>query len=545
MRCEYASVSAIHHQVALGYRGLRGLLLICALCMSGCSLFSVNLKSPVSSCNLAGEAAGAGTGNNGQPSAGACSVDEALRYTAAWRKQHLNAAGQHSVARNINALVAFPAGAVGAFYGISGHGSKDRITRLALGSAAVYGTTSFLAPQGKQRVYLEGALALSCVMDATLELRRAQAELNNLSRKIIKTQSDLVVLESQLSEHASALSASSPTVSRAAVARDNASNLLARAGAIQRVSENAGLRAAFATERIVTQTAILASRQESNLDSLMAIAGNLRGTAGSFGLNNLPPPPAANNIKVQLSGSPSALAEDAIKKATDALIASTADLLATVRSLESPLEAKDAYALCNPSDVASDFAVLPADAAQSVKVGATLDFQITNTQSNAFPSHSVSGGKADAVTTNGPLVKNGKLTIVVTGAQPTGAEPVTLTITDPTGKVSKAYKITVLPAAAAPSTNAPAAKATPKTAATAAGDLPAGFSGNYSEDEIKDLQCRLGLTDADSDGVIGPKTQGKLVAFAGEKNIPLGAQLSHKLFDAVMQEPDQCAQDSP
>lgn len=525
----------------------RCLLLVALLCASGCSLLSVNLKSPASQCNLVGAVPSAGEGSDGQGSDIHCSVDEALRYTAGWRNQHLKAAGQHSVARNLNALVAFPAGAVGAFYGISGHGSKDRITRLALGSAMVYGTTSFLAPQGKQRVYLEGALALSCVMDATLNLRRSGSELSALTTQIAQVQTDEIALALVMSQHKSALADDSPTLARASVASGNALNLLVRAREIHRANDNAGLRAAFATERIVTQTAILASRQESDLNSLMAIASNLRGTAGAFGLSNLPAPAAAgsNTITLKAADSPQAIAENAIEKAINALVASTAKLLVTVRALELPVDAKDAYVLCNPDDIASDFAVLPADAAQSVKVGATLDFQITNTQSNAFPSHTVSGGKAGAVTVDGPLVKNGKLTITVTGGQATGGEPVTLTITDPTGKVSKTYKIAVLPADAAPAAGAASPAPSPAPAATKAvpalSGPPAGFAGSYSAADIEQLQCHLGLVGQQSDGVLGGTTYSALATFARSQQIPLGSTLTQKLFDAVLQQPDHCA----
>lgn len=509
------------------HKTLTRLLLPALLLLNGCSLLTVNLKAPDSNCDLTVH----------RPSG--CTTDESLKYAALWREKHLKAAGQHSVARNLNALLGLPAGAVGAFYGISGHGSTDRITRLALGSATMYGTTSLLAPQGKQRAYLEGALALSCVMDATLSVRRDDEELALLLASMQQVGSDHANLDALIRQYSKQIFVNSPVLARAAVARDNADNLLVRARAVRTFHENVGLRAVGATDRIVTQTAMLVSRHESNLESLLATASALRNTAGSFGLASLPAtaaPDASTASGQSGSGTKPDPAAVAIAVATEKLAKSTDRLLVHVKSLELPAAEAPSYKLCALNDLTTDFSVLPAEAAQSVTVGGTLDFHIKNTQSNAFPSFSVTGAKADAVVVSGPLVKNGKLVITVEGKTATGAETVELIITDPSGNVSKAYRITVLPAEDAATAPVDTGTAKRKTTTTP----PAGFVGTFSASDIKQLQCRLGLTKEKSDGVLGPTTYSALVKFAVSENIVVGPQLSQKLFDEVMKQPDQC-----
>jgi hypothetical protein len=519
------------------------LLALVALSSGACSLMTVNIKGPVSTCDMADTKVRQDNSDNKLVTTGIdCSSDAAIRYAAGWRQKFMKAAGEHSMARNMNALIAFPAGAAGVFYGVTNHGSSDRIARLSIGSAAVYGATSFLAPQGKQRAYLEGALALSCVMDASLASRRPADRIDAMIAQAQRVENARTHLEVATSLHASALAPSSAGLARAAVARDNAINLLSRAYAIRSANSNAGLKVANAVDRIVTQTAILVSNQETNLPSLLAMVGDLRASAGRFGLSALPAPPAKGMTPQANAGAGDAAkaAAAAIEAATNALVAETSALLALVRELEAPTANEDPYGLCQPADLANGFQVSPTEVAQSVTVGETRDFQVTNTHSNAFPTYSVAGKVADAIVVSGPVVKGGQLTFEVKGNKPTGGEPVAFVIADPTGQVKKSYQITVLPK---PETPAPA-KPTP-VANRNGPSPPAGFAANFGKDEIEILQCKLGMEKKLQTGVLADITYGRLVAFADANNFAVGPVLSDKLYDEVLKLPPACPAGAP
>ena len=117
---------------------------------------------------------------------------------------------------------------------------------------------------------------------------------------------------------------------------------------------------------------------------------------------------------------------------------------AALLDLEPPAAEADVYGVCEPDLSATGFSVLPAESAQTVKVDGTLEFKITNSRSDAFATYALSNNDGGAVVASGPEVKNGKLTITLTGKKTTGTSPVLLSIDDPTGSIRKQYQITVL-----------------------------------------------------------------------------------------------------
>lgn len=528
------------------------LLILAAMCLSGCSLFTVNLKGPRQSpCYLAGTPV-APKDRNGSPTPAAsiaCSTDDALRYAAGWRKTFMDAAGQHSAARSSNAIVAFPASAIAAFYGVSGHGSKDRISRLSIGAAGYYGATSFLAPIGKQRAYLEGALALSCAIDAGINLRHGSDGLTALESAIKEVIAAQTALRNERSQRGGVLAPDSATLARAAVIDKDATNLLDEAAVLLRTHRNLGLDLASAVDEIVIKTAQLVTDQETGLQSLLTMTGGLRQTATSFGLSALPPkvvaPQNAGGKAGMVHKQSSAQqirndADQAIEKAIDKLRSALDALMSQMRRMALPANHDRAYALCAPEAASASFAVTPAESAQSIKIGESIAFRITNTQSNAYPTWQTSGGNRSAVEVDGPKVSDGQLTIEVKGKTATGAEPVALAITDPTGSTVKRYTIAVLP------DTPPAGAEPPPKTRNSLQTAPAGFAAALTEDDVKRLQCHLGLTGPQADGRLGDTTYSALVRFAGQNGIALGPQLTHAVLDQVLAKgQDHCAGATP
>lgn len=535
---------------------VRAATLLLAIGLSGCSLFSVNLKGPQQSdCHLAQSDDKRSVKN--ERALSNCTVDGALRYAADWRKEYLRAAGQHSIARNANALVGIPASAVAVFYGISGHGSPDRISRLSLGAAGYYSATSFLAPPGKQRAYLEGALALSCAIDAGLDYRFADARVTALGTAIDAAVKAEMALNAAVTADSGLLPADAPVLARAAVVAADAANLISHAYEIHNAHSRAALRLATVVDRIVVETAQLVSSQETGLQSLLAMAGSLRQTAMGFGLSSLPAStPAPGGIKAQSNPGGRALTqaeqdaeaarEAAVKRIEAAITTLRSALTAltiSVRGMSIPASSGDAYDLCRPVTTFTGFKVEPAETARTVEVGKTITFTITNSQSNAFPTSSVSGKNAASVKVSAPKVVDGKLVIEVLGEKATGADPALLAISDPTGALILRYTIAVLPAT--PATPAATEPGKPDPAATKP-TPKSNFAADFSRDEIKRLQCHLGLTGPQSDGDLGNTTYAALAIFASKHGLAMGDQLSQALFDAVLTKgTDHCAGGSP
>lgn len=491
---------------------------------------SVNLKGPEQSgCHLADP-----TNSN----INGCDVDTALMYAAGWRKVHLRAAGQHSAARNANALIGIPASAVAVFYGISGHGSPDRISRLSLGAAGYYSASSFLAPPGKQRAYLEGALALSCAIDAGLQYRVPSARVNALEGAVQAAIADELRLSDVIADAGGALPADAPVLARAAVTLSDSANLIDGARELQDTYSRAALTLVGVVDRIVVQTAQLASSQETGLQSLLAMAGSLRQTANGFGLSSLPAststPGEGGKINPQSANGEDADAARArsvrdaaarrIEAATAALRRSLVSLAIMVRGMSARTVNAEGYDLCRPATAFTGFKVEPAETSRAVKVGEVIRFVITNTQSNAYPTALV-GSNAAAVEVSEPKVIEGKLILEVRGKKATGAEPAMLLITDPTGALTLRYTIAVLPAAPEPPASSPARTSAP---------INSKFSSDFTKDDIKRLQCHLGLVGPQSDGVMGDSTYAALSAFARRNGLTVGEELSQNLFDEVL-----------
>lgn len=421
--------------------------------LGGCALVSVNLKGPTGACGIPASTGQPEVKAGQRPVAYCADPQDALKYAAGWRQVFLNAAGQHSAARNSTALIGIPAAAVAGFYGTSGHGSTDRISRLSFGAAGVYSANAFLAPQGKQRAYLEGALALSCLMDRAVPYHVGSDRQRTLTDLIQRAQRELDDLQTAID--GSGLPGDSPTMARALVVRGDATNLLVGARAVRDAHEKSGLRIGIAVDRIVAQTAQLASSQESNLNSLLAMAGGIRGSAGQFGLSNLPPLNLANaaageteNVRDPAANARAARIQQAERTLEDKLTrlhATLRQLKVAMLDMEPPQELPEFGAICSPDTAAVGFSVTPAEVAQTVKVDETLEFKITNSRSDAFATYTLTNNGANAVVASGPEVKNGKLTITIAGKKVTGATPVILFIDDPTGTIRKRYEISVLP----------------------------------------------------------------------------------------------------
>jgi len=535
---------------------VRGLVLLLLIGLSGCSLMTVNLKGPKQSeCHLARSDDDRNTSNN--KALNACTVDGALKYAADWRKEYMRAAGQHSIARNANALVGIPASAVAVFYGISGHGSPDRISRLSLGAAGYYSASSFLAAPGKQRAYLEGALALSCAIDAGLDFRFADARVTALGNAIDAAVNAELALNATVTADSALLPADAPVLARAAVAAGDAANLIGHAYEAYNAHTRAALRLATVVDRIVIETAQLVSSQETGLQSLLAMAGSLRQTAQSFGLSSLPASTTApSGIQAESSSGGRKLtdeerdAQDArdaavsrIEAAITKLRTSLTVLAVSVRGMTIPAASSDVYDLCRPATAFTGFKVEPTETARTVEVGKTITFTITNSQTNAFPTSAVSGKNAASVKVSAPKVVDGKLVIEAVGEKATGADPAALAITDPTGSLTLRYTIAVLPAT--PATPAVTDPPKPDSAATKPA-LKSNFAVDFSKDDIERLQCHLGLTGPQSDGDLGNTTYAALAAFASKHGLTMGTELSQALFDAVLTKgTDHCAGVSP
>ena len=233
-------------------------------------------------------------------------ITEAVEYADRWRITYRKAAAQHTVMRNTSAAVILPLSAASLFYGITGHGSSDRIARMAIGSAGLYGANQFLTSEPRQALYLEGAKALECAIthsrplmvtsewrsrlvtgaDTLTDLNAGLAKATARLRGEIAsadTLPDNDVTKSELKAAAAAVTSAEQTSQKAVEVAKNAS-------AAVRAVDLSGQSLHAATRRIVDAVNLEIGKTVPDLDALKSVVGGLAGQAESFGQSYLPQP---------------------------------------------------------------------------------------------------------------------------------------------------------------------------------------------------------------------------------------------------------------
>ena len=428
-------------------------------------------------------------------------------YSDKWISTYSRAGGNPSLFRDTIAAITLPAAAVAGFYGITGHGSPDRISRLSLGAATLYGAGTYFGGKNKQAVYFEGARAMACTQIAAFPALVNKANIETVKQHLAILQVELpkVAGLSDLSDTDAAIIADGKTMQQAAL------------DYIEFV-ETAGLHLKARTNAIAIQVDRLLLDQEPDMNSLLSIASSIGQVAKSYQYN-APPKVAQGNEILAHSQESTELAGtiDALRTAAEA-----------VRPLVSNLTARQSSIAqmntCVPTAAASSFSVAPANASLSIVEGKSTELTITD--SSGFPSVNLAG---DAVEVDPLVVKGGGLVLVIRGKKVSGGTGTRVTIRSASGL--QVHSVEVLVTKPAPSPP-PDANTKPAPAVVNFSMPRSAAEKEFISDpqNVLRLQCALGLTGSDTDCVLGEKTRKAITAKRGD----LSDEINESLISQAM-----------
>lgn len=405
-------------------------------------------------------------------------IGPAISYADQWRFTYVRAASQHATMRNVSAVALIPLSATALFYGTTGHGSGDRITRLALGGASIYGANQFLTSNPRQELYLQGAHALTCAIAASRPFIVTNTWLDSLhqeSNRLIDDLSELeraqVNLQSQIS--ASALAPTNKTLIAAKDAEIKAAKAIADARALLAKSEVAQMeigrsgQTLMNTVRSITDfvDSQIASTQP-DLQTLRTLVTGLGDVAAGFAGSAWPTPgdsagttpaPAGDDVSPEMAqfmktfhnafriqDRPGSLdqARNQVALAQSMVARSSIPIVVKIESIANVGTQADVVANCTPKDAALPFTVTPSSDTQTVAKGKFVTLEARG--GAGIPRYQVLGANADAVAVTVSTQDLGQLVVIVTGKDEVEASVApTLVFSDGHGKRRVAVKLVV------------------------------------------------------------------------------------------------------
>ncbi len=405
-------------------------------------------------------------------------IGPAIAYADQWRFTYVRAASQHATMRNVSAVALIPLSATALFYGITDHGSSDRITRLALGGASIYGANQFLTSNPRQELYLQGAHALTCAIAASRPFIVTDTWLDSLRRESDTLTGDLSELEraqvnlraqisaSALAPTSKALIAAKDAEIKAAQASADARALLSRSEVAQMEISRSG-QTLMNTVRGITDfvDSQIASTQP-DLESLRTLVAGLGDVAAGFAGNAWPTPgdstgttsvptgdgvasDTAQKMRMLFDGlrildRPSSLdqARDQVALAQSVVARSSIPIVVKLESIAAVGTQAGVVANCTPKDAALPFVLTPSGDTQTVAKGKFLTLEARG--GAGIPRYQVLGANADAVAVTVSTQDLGQLVVIVTGKEAVEANVApTLVFTDGHGKTRVAVKLVV------------------------------------------------------------------------------------------------------
>jgi hypothetical protein len=382
------------------------------------------------------------------------SLDEAITYAGCWRSTYLKAAASHSRARTAVALTVLPAAALALYYSVTGVGSAKRVAALGAGGATAYGLGGFLTSKSAPTSYLNGALAMSCAIEAVTPDNLVQGSEGNLLDTLAKLHDAITAIEGHFAKQEAAVR-STPDYIETRYFVAEAKNVLELGRQRYLRVHNAGWRLQLTVDRIVAQVAQQVVDQEPGLDSLLQTVGSLKMVAQSIGLppgvvaskGTSPAEPTGSGAVEKSIVSPS-LPVVEVGKSLDALKSELHKAVAAVRGYlwtDALNTGPGDLSNCLPKQPVDAFAVVPSDPNHVVQVGKQLSFVINYPASSAFPTAATDRNTENFVEIVGPRPIDGKMTVTVTAKKATsGNDAVVLTIRDPSGRQSRMYQIQVI-----------------------------------------------------------------------------------------------------
>jgi hypothetical protein len=209
-------------------------------------------------------------------------LDAAIREAESLNDAYYEAVGTQSIVRNGTALTLIPLSAAALGIGITSQNSATRnvLTGMGLGGAALYASASYATDVARQLVWLKGSEALTCAVKSMRPLAKPKAELPALDTEIFTLSTALAHAQSVLSPPTTAESAALNRAQEILTAARRLRELVATSGEI--------LHSRVWAIRDAVSEQVL--RTEPDLNAVLAAAGGLRTVAGQIAPGAIPAP---------------------------------------------------------------------------------------------------------------------------------------------------------------------------------------------------------------------------------------------------------------
>ncbi|MDQ3511897.1 MAG: hypothetical protein M3414_09520 [Pseudomonadota bacterium] len=382
-------------------------------------------------------------------------IGPAIRYADSWRHTYARAAGQHAAMRNWSAAALLPLSATALFYGVTGHGSSDRITRLALGGASIYGANQYLTSNPRQDLYMQGAQALTCAITSTRPfivtagwLTELKDDTSKLTRELAELEKRHAALQAMVDDPGltdiAAKSAAMTTLASASRAIADARALIVKSTQADLAILGAGHALTDAVRSITDFVYSQLPSTQPDLETLKALSGGLgevaSGLAGSAWpesgsastpTDNVPPsispeqddddgataPPSISDARAQVAAAQSEVARSSVP------------VLVKIQSMVDIAEQTGKVANCTPRESILRFQITPSGETQTVGLGKFITMEARG--GAGIPRYRVLGANTESIAVSVASQSLGLLVLNITGkAEVVVARAPTLVLTD-------------------------------------------------------------------------------------------------------------------
>lgn len=445
-----------------------------------------------------------------------------------YRRDYYRAVRWNSGVKNTLTALMIPLAGLAAREGLDSDPSNTKIADFSVGTIVLYGWATALTSAPRQKVYLNGAQAMSCAMIEAQPIMVGVMQLQPLEAQVVTVKAARAKFDQALEDQSLTPLVGEDDEKYLKLQAD-ADNAVARVASYsQQLAQTSGQLLPM-VETIAAQVGRNIVDTEPSIESLMTLVGGFatqsRGLVTAALPAASPPTPKTQSANVDRK-----LAEANVLPHYKALRAEVDALNALLTKIVEVAQATTKIGACKGEGAANEFKVEPADATVVIKVGATREFKVTNKVS--VPSASIEGEGADSVEKLDTIVRDQVFVVRIKGIKATGESGPTLSIKDGTGQQEK--RIAVRVAAAEPAKNekdnggngagGDAAADTEALKAAAITDEEKGRVANaalvdevpneqqtdFLRRSIRALQCAV---KANVDGGVGPNTRAMIKEF--------------------------------
>lgn len=356
-----------------------------------------------------------------------------------YRRDYYRAVRWNSGLKNTLTALTIPLAGLAAREGFDSDPSSSKIADFSVGTIVLYGWATALTSTPRQKVYLNGAQAMSCAMIEAQPIMVGVMQLQPLEAQAMKVKVTRAKFDQALEDQGLTPLVSADDEKYLKLQAD-ADNAIARVASYSQELAQASGQLLPMVETIAAQVGRNIVDTEPSIESLMTLVGGFG--AQSRGLVTAASPPASPPTpKTQSGDVDRKVAEANVVPHYKALRAEVDALNALLAKIVQVARATTNIGACKVEGASNEFKVDPADATVVIKVGETREFNVTNEVS--IPTASVEGEGADSVEKLDTIVRDQAFVVRIKGVKATGESGPTLSIKDGTGQQEKRIALRV------------------------------------------------------------------------------------------------------